>query len=45
MTIEKEPGNRGTDVAFFNLMHVSGEAILKLIGIKQPQKFKTKAVD
>jgi len=45
MTIENEQGNRGTDVAFFNLMHVSGEAILKLIGIKQPQKFKTKAVD
>jgi len=44
MAIESEQGNRGTDVAFFNLMHVSGEAILKLIGIEQPQKFKTKSV-
>jgi hypothetical protein len=44
MKSEREQGNRGTDVAFYNLMNVSGEAILKLIGIKQPKKFKTKSI-
>jgi len=34
MKFESEHGNRGTDVAFYYLMSVSGEAILKLIGIK-----------
>ena len=44
MTVKKDQGNRGTDVAFYNLMYVSGEAILKLIGINHPHKFKMKSV-
>jgi hypothetical protein len=32
MNIDQTIGNRGTDTAFHNLMAISGEAILKLMG-------------
>ena len=44
MQVEQQEGNRGTDVAFLNVMHVIGESILKLIGIKKPKRFKAKSI-
>ncbi|KPA10721.1 hypothetical protein MHK_009073, partial [Candidatus Magnetomorum sp. HK-1] len=44
MKVENDDGNRGTDVAFLNLMNVSGEAILKLIGIQHPDRFEAKSI-
>jgi hypothetical protein len=37
-------GTRGTDDAFYRLMLIRGEAILKLLGVKDPTGYETKAV-
>jgi hypothetical protein len=44
MNVTQTIGNRGTDTAFYNLMTISGEAILKLMGVKNPHKFQAKSV-
>ena len=36
--------NRGSDTAFYHLMAISGEAILKLMGVKNPKKYQAKSV-
>jgi hypothetical protein len=35
---------RGTDDAFYHLMLIGGEAVLKLLGVKDPTGYETKAV-
>jgi len=44
MKITQTLGNRGTDTAFYNLMSISGEAVLKLMGVSNPQKYQAKSV-
>jgi hypothetical protein len=44
MTVTQTIGNRGTDTAFYNLMSISGEAILKLMGVRNPKKYQAKSV-
>ena len=44
MTVTQTIENRGTDTAFYNLMSISGEAILKLMGVRNPKKYQAKSV-
>jgi uncharacterized LabA/DUF88 family protein len=44
MTVAQAIGNRGTDTAFYNLMSISGEAILKLMGVRNPKNYQAKSV-
>jgi len=44
MNIDQTIGNRGTDTAFHNLMALSGEAILKLMGVRNPKNYRAKSV-
>jgi hypothetical protein len=37
-------GMRGTDDAFYHLMLIGGEAVLKLLGVKDPTGYEAKAV-
>ncbi|MEW5802083.1 MAG: hypothetical protein AB1847_08265, partial [bacterium] len=37
-------GRRGTDDAFYHLMLIGGEAVLKLLGVKDPAGYEAKAV-
>jgi len=37
-------GTRGTDDAFYRLMLIGGEAVLKLLGVNDPTGYETKAV-
>ena len=37
-------GTRGTDDAFYHLMLIGGEAVLKLLGVKDPTGYEAKAV-
>jgi hypothetical protein len=37
-------GTRGTDDAFYHLMLIGGEAVLKLLGVKDPTGYETRAV-
>ncbi len=37
-------GTRGTDDAFYHLMVIGGEAVLKLLGVKDPTGYEAKAV-
>lgn len=41
---DKTSESRGTDDPFYKLMHIGGEAILTLIGVKSPKDYKPKAV-
>ncbi|ETR65403.1 MAG: XRE family plasmid maintenance system antidote protein [Candidatus Magnetoglobus multicellularis str. Araruama] len=34
-------GNRGTDDPFYTFMQISGDAILKLIGVENPQNYES----
>jgi len=37
-------GTRGTDDAFYHLMLIGGEAVLKLLGVKDPTGYEAKAI-
>ena len=41
--IKKEEGNKGTDTAFLMLNETSGVALLKLVGVKDPEGYQGKA--
>ena len=41
--VKKEEGNKGTDTAFLMLNEISGAALLKLAGVKDPEKYQGKA--
>ena len=41
--VKKEEGNKGTNTAFLMLNETSGTALLKLIGVKNPEAYRGKA--